>query len=87
VDAGADAFGPIFPYTMEGIVTVGTDLTPDILWTVVSGAGGTFDDPTSPTAVFTRGPQGGLPNTVLVLTATPDDGPPVADTMTMFYGG
>ena len=77
-----DAGGPYGPRsgsgTVTGVVTPGTDLSPVLQWTVLSGGTGTFTDPTS--AITTFNPTSGNGTYTLVLTATPDDGPAVSDT-------
>ena len=82
VDAGADMLSiPSITVTLEGVVTPGTDPDPDILWTIVSGFG-TFSDAASPTSSFTL-TQGAF--VTLALTASPDDGPPVSDTVQLGF--
>jgi hypothetical protein len=87
VDAGADQHVSIvLVTTLDGSVVVGSDLSPVILWTIVSspfGGGGSFADDSSLTSQFTGVFAGAY---VLALTATPDDGPPVVDTVNISLG-
>jgi hypothetical protein len=86
VDAGPDDVSANLFYDLAGSVTPGTDLNPVILWGVFSspsGAGGSFDDPSSPTATFTGVFAGAY---ILVLVATPNDGPAVGNTVNLDLG-
>lgn len=84
VDAGANILDGIklAARTLDGSVTPGSDPSPTILWTIdVDGftpPGGSFLDDSDPTTDFTPNGTGG---SLLKLTATPSDGPPVEDTM------
>jgi hypothetical protein len=82
VDAGADFFAPDITFDLDGSLTPGTDPAPTILWAVVSGVNdGSFNDPTLLAPTFTW--IDGEPFVVFSLTATPNDGPPVVDTVTV----
>jgi hypothetical protein len=87
VDAGPDVVtGGSLSVTLDGAVTPGTDLNPIILWTVVSSPfndQGTFQDDSSLTSIFI-GEWSGV--YILALTATPNDGPPVIDTVSLTLG-
>jgi hypothetical protein len=84
VDAGpsGDTFGSMTA-TLDGTLTVGTDLNPALLWTIVSGGTGTFTTPTEVDTQFTADSASGY---TFALTATPNDGPPVLDTASWTIG-
>jgi hypothetical protein len=66
-------------FPLNGSVTVGSDPSPIILWSIFSAHTGTFDDASNPVTNFNR--LTGFSELILVLTVTPNDGPPVSDTV------
>jgi hypothetical protein len=78
VDAGGPYTGAIStPIQLSGTVTPGTDPTPALLWTIVSGGTGTFNNENAESPTFTPDAAGPY---VLQLSADPNDGEPVVDT-------
>jgi hypothetical protein len=80
VDAGPNFNQASFTINLDGTVTPGTDPAPTILWTFFSefASGGTFNDATLVDPIFTADD---VDVYTFILTVTPNDGPPVADTM------
>ena len=88
----ADAGGPydpggLIPIVLDGTASVyGSDVSPDILWSVLSGGTGTWANETTLTPTFT--PTSVTSNPIIVtLTITPDDGPAVSDTAEVEIAG